>query len=261
MVHHARKRFGQHFLHDEVVIQKIVDAINPHEDIPITEIGPGYGALTIPLLYASGTLDALEIDRNLAKTLNEKCSKIGLLNLHIEDALKFDFTKLDGKKIKIVGNLPYNISTPLLFHLLSQLDQIHTMVFMMQKEVVDRICAETSTKQYGRLSMMVQSQCAVEKLLHIGPEAFTPPPKIESSVIRLKPLVDHQHIITDTKLFARIVKLAFAQRRKTIRNSLKDLVGLGLMERLDIASTNRAENLSCVDYINITNALQSVQNK
>ena len=179
MNHTPRKRFGQHFLHDQYVIQRIVDEIIAGEAAAIVEIGPGAGALTIPLLQVKGKLAAVEIDRDLAASLAAACRDIGSLDLYIADALKFDFCSLASNRIRIVGNLPYNISTPLLFHLLKSLHCIECMLFMMQKEVVDRICAEPDSRDYGRLSVMLQSQCRAERLFNIARGSFTPPPKIK----------------------------------------------------------------------------------
>ncbi len=261
MSHQPRKRFGQHFLHDRSVIQHIVDAVNPDEQVPIVEIGPGLGALTLPLLQRVAALDVVEIDRDLAQALADKCHNIGDLRIHQGDALKFEFCTLHNEKIKIIGNLPYNISTPLLFHLLKQINCINSMVFMMQKEVVERICAEKDSKHYGRLTVMIQSQCHVEKLLTIGAGAFTPPPKVESSVIRLRPLAYGQFQIMDNDLFSQIVKLAFNYRRKTLRNALRGLVDESIFGELGIASTSRAENLTIREFAAMANYLYKLNNQ
>lgn len=255
MKHAPRKRFGQHFLHDKHVIQRIVDEIAAGEPAPVVEIGPGTGALTVPLLKASGSLDVIEVDRDLAACLADTCRGIGDLKIHTADALKFNFSSLGPGKIKIVGNLPYNISTPLIFHLLNDLDCISCMLFMMQKEVVDRICAEPDSGDYGRLSVMVQSQCHTGRLFNIAPEAFNPPPKVESSIIRLTPKIGKQRDIHNRTLFSGLVKQAFNQRRKTIRNSLKGMVDEQTLTRSGIALTSRAENLSVDDYIKLANSL------
>jgi 16S rRNA (adenine1518-N6/adenine1519-N6)-dimethyltransferase len=255
MSHQPRKRFGQHFLHDPAVIQRIIDAIAPGDGIAIVEIGPGRGALTVALLQRAGKLDVVEIDRDLAALLAQQCRGLGELHIHIGDALQFDYRRLHRGPIKIVGNLPYNISTPLLFHLLARIDCIHEMIFMMQKEIVDRICAQPHTSNYGRLSVMVQSRCRTEKLMNIGPGAFTPAPRVNSSVIRLTPAGASLSLITDARLFADVVLHAFNQRRKTLRNSLKDFLTSADFERLGLAPTSRAETLSVRDYINISNYL------
>lgn len=257
MRNQARKRFGQHFLHDKSVIQQIVTAIDPDKIIPIVEIGPGKGALTIPLLGRVGTIDAIEIDHDLAAILIDKCRNIGDLRIHINDALKFDFCSLHNKKIKIVGNLPYNISTPLLFHLLNHINCIDSMLFMMQKEIVDRICAETDSGDYGRLTVMIQSQCQGRRLFNVSPEAFSPIPKVESSLISLKPLISPPFQIRNKTLFSQVVKEAFTYRRKTLRNALKNLINTETLTDLGIAPTSRAENLSVQDFVTITNALDA----
>lgn len=261
MGHIPRKRFGQHFLHDKNVIQRIIEAVAADENTPIVEIGPGPGALTIPLLKTTGTLDVVEIDRDLAKILIEKCSEIGNLNLHLTDALKFDFCSLKPGKIKIVGNLPYNISTPLLFHLLMNIHCIESMLFMMQKEVVDRICAGPNSRDYGRLSVMVQSECEVHRLFDIAAGAFHPPPKVASSIIRLIPKSVDDCYINNKTMFSHIVKQAFGQRRKTIRNSLKGLVDESTFAKIGIASTSRAENLSLDDFRNLANSQHGSDNQ
>lgn len=259
MTYQPRKRFGQHFLHDPVVIQRVIDAIAPGDGLPIVEIGPGRGALTIPLLQRTGALDVVEIDRDLAALLTHKCRGLGELRIHIGDALQFDYRSLHRESIKIAGNLPYNISTPLLFHLLTQIDCIREMIFMMQKEIVDRICAQPRTPDYGRLSVMVQSRCRTEKIMSIGPGAFTPAPRVKSSVIRLIPDTEFQSMTRDARLFADIVLHAFNQRRKILRNSLKDFLDTTDFERLGLAPSSRAETLSVKDYIDISNYLAAAK--
>lgn len=253
MPHQARKRFGQHFLHDQHVINRIVDIIAPDEKTPIVEIGPGQGALTKPLLSMAGKLDVIEIDTDLVQLLNQNCQDIGILNIHTADVLSFDLSKISTDKIKLVGNLPYNISTPFLFHVLEQTAQIERMVFMMQKEVVDRICATPGNKAYGRLSVMVQSHCEVEKVMNIGPGAFTPPPKVDSSIVSLRPLRNNKLKILNQKHFIAIVKQAFSQRRKTIRNSLKAHYSVEDFQSVQIDPGCRAENLTLNDYIQLAN--------
>ncbi|MFQ5660693.1 MAG: 16S rRNA (adenine(1518)-N(6)/adenine(1519)-N(6))-dimethyltransferase RsmA [Gammaproteobacteria bacterium] len=256
-----RKRFGQHFLHEQAIIQRIIDAIAPDKKTPIVEIGPGLGALTIPLLQCTKKLDVIEIDRDLAHKLIGNCRGIGQLCMHNCDALKFDFRTLHNGKLKVIGNLPYNITTPLLFHLLNQIGCIEEMLFMMQKEVVDRICANPHSRDYGRLTVMLQSQCQAERLFAVSQEAFLPPPNVKSSVVRLTPLPPQEYKIKDQGLFGRIVKQAFNHRRKTLRNALKGLVDEAALARHGIASTSRAENLTVHDYARIANTLYDMDNQ
>lgn len=255
MINRPRKRFGQHFLHDPTVIERIIDSIAPGDGIAVVEIGPGLGALTIPLLQRTGELDVVEIDRDLGAQLEQNCRGLGELRIHIGDALQFDYRQLHESKIKIVGNLPYNISTPLLFHLLSQIDDIREMIFMMQKEIVDRICAQPGSRDYGRLSVMVQSRCRAEKIMNIGPGAFTPAPRVRSSLLRLTPDPGYRSMITDSSRFAEIVRHAFNQRRKTLRNSLKNFLSPTDFARLGLEPAARAETLEVKDYIDISNYL------
>ena len=227
MSHRPRKRFGQNFLHDQGVIERILSHIDPRPDQRLVEIGPGQGALTRGLLERAGELDAIELDRDLLQPLQRSCGTLGELRLHNTDALKFDFRSLrsDERRLRLVGNLPYNISTPLLFHLVEQADAIEDMHFMLQKEVVDRMAAGPGSKTYGRLSVMLQVSCEVTPLFDIGPESFDPPPKVDSSVVRLRPrpqpLVGAAHM----EAFGMLVTAAFRQRRKTLRNNLKGLLG------------------------------------
>lgn len=250
-----RKRFGQHFLHDPAVIERIIEAVAVGDGIPVVEIGPGLGALTVPMLQRTAGLDVVEIDRDLAAQLEQKCRGLGKLQIHVGDALQFDYRGLHGSKIRIVGNLPYNISTPLLFHLLDQVDCIHEMIFMMQKEIVDRICAQSGSRDYGRLSVMVQARCHTEKIMNIGPGAFTPEPRVRSSLLKLIPDPGYYSMIRDSSLFADIVRHAFNQRRKTLRNSLKVFLGNPDFERLGLAPGARAETLGVKNYIEISNYL------
>jgi 16S rRNA (adenine1518-N6/adenine1519-N6)-dimethyltransferase len=248
-----RKRFGQHFLHDSAVIQFIIGHIISSDTCHVVEIGPGRGALTLPLLAHIGMLTVIEIDRDLARALVDKCNTKHL-QVFEEDVLKFDFCgHFSVSKVRLVGNLPYNISTPLLFHLLQHISCIAGMIFMMQKEVVERICADPGSHDYGRLSVMIQAQCRAENLLTIGPEAFTPPPRVESSLIKLTPDPRLQGRITDPLTFSEVVRQAFSQRRKTLRNSLAGLIETAGLEQLGINPASRAENLSVLDYTRIAN--------
>lgn len=224
----ARKRFGQHFLQDSRVIEAMLQAISPQQGEHLTEIGPGRGALTFPLLAKQCHLDLIEIDRDLIAFLAARCAGKGKHVLHEADALTFDFRSLLSAKqnrLRIVGNLPYNISTPLLFHLLAQSDCIEDMHFMLQKEVADRITARHGERARGRLSVMIQYHCQAVHLFDVGPEAFSPPPQVHSSVIRLVPFREKPFIAQDETFFAHLIKTAFSQPRKTLRNTLKPLLG------------------------------------
>ncbi len=253
----ARKRFGQHFLHDQTVIQRIVTAIHPRAGDHLVEIGPGRGALTRPLLAAVGALDVVELDRDLIPLLERQYAGLGELRIHQADALRFDFTTLvkNGERLRIVGNLPYNISTPLLFHLLSQMQVIQDMHFMLQKEVVLRMVATPGGKDYGRLSVMLQYRCEMEKLFTVGAGAFSPPPKVESAIVRMTPRAQPAVRLDDEATFARVVSAAFAQRRKTLRNSLKALLTEQQIRALGIAPDARAETLSLEAFAALSNAV------
>jgi 16S rRNA (adenine1518-N6/adenine1519-N6)-dimethyltransferase len=255
MSHQPRKRFGQHFLHDPGVIRRIVAAIAPQPGDHLVEIGPGEGAITFELLRAIGRLDAVELDRDLIEPLRERNSGIGELVVHGADALRFDFCSLAAgdERLRLVGNLPYNISTPLLFHLLDQSRCIRDMHFMLQKEVVERMAAEPGGKDYGRLSVMLQARCAVIPLFSIGPGAFRPPPKVDSAVVRLVQLAMPPEI-ADQAVFARLVAAAFAQRRKTLRNGLKGLLSAEEIAALGIDPGVRAEQLPLADFVRLANA-------
>jgi len=254
MSHQPRKRFGQHFLHDPGVIRRIVAAIGPQPGDRLVEIGPGAGAITFELLRAVGRLDAVELDRDLVEPLRERSRGIGELVVHGADALRFDFCALatGGAKVRLVGNLPYNISTPLLFHLLDQSRCIRDMHFMLQKEVVERMAAGPGGKDYGRLSVMLQARCTVIPLFAIGPGAFRPPPKVDSAIVRLVPLAQPPDI-ADQAVFARLVAAAFAQRRKTLRNGLKGLLSAEAIAGLGIDPGARAEQLALDDFVRLAN--------
>jgi 16S rRNA (adenine1518-N6/adenine1519-N6)-dimethyltransferase len=246
MDHRPRKQFGQHFLHDPGIIRRIVDSFDPRPGQRVVEIGPGRGALTGLLLARAGTLDVVEIDRDLAARLNGTAG----LRVHQCDALRFDFAQLamGERDLRIIGNLPYNISTPLLFHLLEQAGAIQDMLFMLQKEVVDRLSAVADSPAYGRLSVMVQYRCAVEKLFDIGPGAFTPPPKVDSSVVYLRPHRQAPVAVPDSAEFARLVSMAFANRRKTLRNNLKGWLDENAIQAAGVAPQARAETLSLAQF-------------
>ena len=255
MSHRPRKRFGQHFLHDPAVIGRIVAAIQPRESDAIVEIGPGQGAITLPLLRAAGRLQVVELDRDLLGPLREQCREAGDLTLHNADALRVDFCHLTdmAAPLRIVGNLPYNISTPLLFHILSQMRCISDMHFMLQKEVVDRLAAAPGSRQYGRLSVMVQYRCKVTRLFTIGPGAFQPPPRVESAFVRLEPYRELPVAIDDEAVLETLVRQAFSQRRKTLRNALRGMLEVEAIRRLGIDPSVRAEMLGLSEFAALAN--------
>lgn len=254
--HRPRKRFGQHFLRDRGVIRRIADAIAPHAGETIVEIGPGEGVLSYELLERAAPLHVVEFDRDLVALLRKNFAADRLL-IHEADALKFDFHQLvpPGKKLRLVGNLPYNISTPLLFHMLEQVDCIEDMLFMLQKEVVDRMAAAPDTSDYGRLSVMIQLQLRVEPLFEVAPGAFYPPPKVDSTVVRLIPHAKPPVQLTHPEAFGAIVKAAFASRRKTLRNNLREIIAGEKLEVLGIDPNRRAETLTLEEFARIANAL------
>ena len=259
--HRARKRFGQNFLHDPGTIRRILAAVAPAPGEHLVEIGPGRGALTAGLLEAVGALDVIELDRDLVGPLAERLDGLGQLRVHQADALTFDLcgllptdTTAADERLRVVGNLPYNISTPLLFRFLAQMDCIRDMHLMLQKEVVDRMAAAPGSKVYGRLSVMVQSRCAAERVLTVRPGAFTPVPKVASAVVRLTPLRPPLVAIADADLHARLVAAAFAQRRKRLSNSLRGLADAALLARCGLDPGARAEQLSVVDFARLANA-------
>ena len=254
--HIPRKRFGQHFLHDQHVIQRIVSAINPKPTDHLIEIGPGQGALTLPVLKYNPHLEVIELDRDLIAHL--EALHYPDLQIHCADVLKFDIAtlKTDKRLLRIFGNLPYNISTPLIFHLLTFTQVISDMTFMLQKEVADRLAAIPAAEAYGRLSVMVQYHCQIELLFDVTPSAFIPPPKVQSSIIRLTPFQVYPLIAKNYAKFKDIVKHAFGQRRKTLRNSLRDIITHAQWEKSGIKPTLRAENLSIKDFVHLANSLE-----
>ncbi len=251
--HRARKRFGQNFLSDHNIIDKIVRAINPQPDDIIIEIGPGLGAITEHLLNSGSQLTAIEIDRDLASHLRSRFPQLTLVE---NDALKTDFGQLLGNthKAKFVGNLPYNISTPIIFHLLDFAKHCGSMHFMLQKEVVDRMAATPDSKQYGKLSIMVQYQCEVRPLFHIPPTAFNPAPKVDSTLVQLIPRI-FPHQASDRHTLEKLVSSAFSQRRKTLRNALKANWSEQLVQLPGHYLAMRAEQLSIDDYVTLSNIL------
>ncbi|WP_296751674.1 16S rRNA (adenine(1518)-N(6)/adenine(1519)-N(6))-dimethyltransferase RsmA [Thiobacillus sp.] len=252
-MHPPRKRFGQNFLIDDGIIHAIVNAIHPQISDIVVEIGPGLGALTRPLLERLPHLHAVELDRDIVARL-QRTWPAERLSVHGCDALKFDFAAL-GHDLRIVGNLPYNISTPLLFHLMAFAGHIRDMTFMLQKEVVERMVAAPSTADYGRLSIMLQRRFHLEWLLDVPPAAFNPPPKVDSAVVRLIPKTPAEIAPLDEALFARVVAAAFSQRRKTLKNTLGSLLKPADFTALGIDPGKRAENLAVADYEAITRHL------
>jgi len=255
--HQAKKRFGQNFLHNDAVISKIVDAINPEPGENLIEIGPGLGALTEPVIDRAGNLSVVELDRDLAHRLRHHPFLAPHLTIYEEDALKFDFSKLasEDKPLRIFGNLPYNISTPLIFHLLTFKDQVKDMHFMLQKEVVERMASGPDCKAFGRLSIMTQYQCQVLPVMEIGPEAFKPAPKVDSAIVRLIPHKEIKNPVKDIKSLNTVCLAAFNQRRKTIRNSFKKIISKEQLAELNIDDGLRPENLTLDDYIKLANFL------
>lgn len=254
--HQHKKRFGQNFLNNGRVIQQIVSAIHPKADQHLIEIGPGEAALTEPLLENVQKLDIIEIDNDLIRPLTEKFGHFPAFNLHHTDALTFDYATLvaPGETVRVVGNLPYNISSPLLFLLLDYAEQIEDMHFMLQKEVVERITATPGNKTYGRLSVMLQYFCHTEYLFTVSPDNFTPPPKVDSAIVRLVPYRTKPYTVEDESLFADIVKQAFSQKRKTLRNNLKGWLTAEQIEACGIEPSIRAEQMPVADFVTLTNA-------
>lgn len=256
-MHNARKRFGQNFLVDEQIISNIVSAIHPEPEDNMVEIGPGLGALTRPLLKKLNRLHVVEIDRDIIARLAHEYPqgdpKIRLV-IHAGDALAFDFSTL-AAPLRIVGNLPYNISSPLLFHFAAYAERIRDMHFMLQNEVVERMVAEPSTSEYGRLSVMLQYRFHMEKLLDVPPESFRPAPKVNSAIVRMTPLPASEIVVCNEKLFAAIVKAAFGQRRKTLRNTLRSYLNEEDFAQLGIDAKLRAENLAVAEFEQLANYL------
>jgi 16S rRNA (adenine1518-N6/adenine1519-N6)-dimethyltransferase len=266
MQHRAKKRLGQNFLVDQFVIQRIVDSIRPEENDTIIEIGPGLGALTKPILNKVKQLDVIEFDREIIPKLQLNCSFNTALTIHEMDVLKFDFTSFQSSlptnnKIRVIGNLPYNISTPVLFHLLKHRHAIRDMYFMLQKEVVDRITSPPGNKCYGRLSVMIQSYFDVTPLFIVPPHSFEPAPKVESAVLKLKPISHQSDDTIDYKILEELVRTAFSQRRKTLKNTLKDLCTLDQLNQIGIDPTQRAETVPLEAFIELHKLLKTDKNR
>ena len=250
-----KKSFGQHFLHEKRYIESIVRAISPRAEDFVVEIGPGEGALTLPLLAAAGKLTAIEFDTDLIPGLKARAASVGELHIIHSDVLKVDFTALAHRqgveRLRVAGNLPYYISSPILFHCVEHARAIQDMHFMLQKEVVDRMAAEPGSKVYGRLSVMLQLACRVEPLFTVPPGAFRPPPKVDSAVVRLVPLALEQLPDADPERIYTIVKAAFTQRRKTLSNALKNVMDSSAIIAADVDPKARAETLSPHDYVRL----------
>jgi 16S rRNA (adenine1518-N6/adenine1519-N6)-dimethyltransferase len=250
-----KKSLGQHFLTDRTIIEKIVLAIRPQPGDFLVEIGPGRGAITFPLLKKHGALTVIEFDRDLITPLMESAEGIGDLTIIHKDVLKVDFSKLaaDRPAMRLVGNLPYNISTPILFHVLEHAQAVRDMHFMLQKEVIDRMAAEPGSKVYGRLSVMLQARCEVTPLFLVPPSAFNPPPKVDSAIVRLQPLAADKIHINNPVMFENLVRDAFGQRRKTIRNAMQAICSSEDMEAVGIRPDLRAEQVPVADFVNLAN--------
>ncbi len=257
--HQPRKRFGQNFLINEGVVRQIVRSIGPRKEDQLVEIGPGQGAITSLLIDACPQLNVIELDRDLIPMLKVQFDRHPNFKVHEADALKFDFSSIceDESRLRIVGNLPYNISTPLIFHLLAQRNLIEDMHFMLQKEVVLRLAAEPGEKNYGRLSVMAQYFCEIEDLFDVPPECFNPAPKVMSSIVRLTPYQTLPYVAKDQSHLEKVVRLAFQQRRKTLRNSLKALLENTKPESISVDLSLRAERLSVGDFVTLSDELIS----
>ncbi|MFA6040485.1 MAG: 16S rRNA (adenine(1518)-N(6)/adenine(1519)-N(6))-dimethyltransferase RsmA [Methylophilus sp.] len=253
MKHLAKKRFGQNFLTDQAIIASLINEIAPRADDLMVEIGPGLGALTQPLLKQLNHLHVVEIDRDIIQWM-QSFYPVDKISIHNSDVLKFDFSQI-APRIRVVGNLPYNISSPILFRLLDNVSQIIDMHFMLQKEVVERMVAQPSTPAYGRLSVMLQYRLQMEYLITVPPEAFEPAPKVESAFVRCVPHAALPYPAKDEALFAKVVLAAFGQRRKTLRNTLKGLLDDAGFAELNIDSQLRAENLHLAQFVAIANFL------
>ena len=242
---HAKKRLGQHFLHDPGTIERIVRAVAPRPGDRLVEIGPGRGAITLPLLEAVGGMDVVEIDRDVLPALEARCRGHGELRVHLEDALEFDLRALrgDGAPLRLVGNLPYNLSTPLLFRFVEQLDALRDMHFMLQKEVVARMAARPGGKEYGRLTVMLAPRVSVQPLFDIGTGAFSPPPRVVSTFFALRPHAAPPFPLHDPGAYAEVVAAAFSQRRKTLRNSLSALLEPARIAAAGVDPAARPETL------------------
>ncbi len=256
MKHKARKRFGQNFLHDQQVIDRIISCIAPRQDDLLVEIGPGQAALTRPLLASGAELHLIEIDRDLVARLQKQFADESNITIHACDALKADLPEITGKRpFRLIGNLPYNISTPLIFHILQWHEQVVDMHFMLQKEVVDRMAAAPGSRTYGRLSVMTQFRCNITPLFDVLPESFTPVPRVCSSIVRLQPWREPPADPGSFRNLERVVAAAFSQRRKTLRNSLRDHLNADQIQAAGIDPGQRAEQLSLAQFAALARSL------
>jgi len=261
--HRARKRFGQNFLSDPGIIQRIIQSINPKPGQRIIEIGPGLGALTCPILKLAGEMDVIELDRDIVPKLQLNCGLDAVQNnqlrIHNIDVLQFDFSELNYQEpLRVIGNLPYNISTPIIFHLVEYSSIIQDMYFMLQKEVVLRLAAKPDTSNYSRLSVMAQYHFQVDALFLVPPESFEPMPKVDSAIVRLIPHEKKPIQIDDEKAFAKLITLAFSQRRKTLRNVLKEICTAQQLESVGIDPSSRAQSLGLQQFCDIYNVISGV---
>jgi len=255
-----KKHFGQHFLHDQNILNKVIESIRPQATDNMVEIGPGPGALTMQVLPHLNALTAIEIDEELIPDLEEKCQSLGKLTVINQDVLSVDFHQF-GKQLRIIGNLPYNISTPILFHLLKTIDNISDMHFMLQKEVVDRMIATPGNKDYGRLSVMLQYHFDMAFLFKVPANAFTPPPRVLSAIVRLVPRRPNNLPVVDQSVFSSVVKQAFAQRRKMLRKALHAMISSDQLETINIDPTARAEQLTVAEFCKICMMITSLKDK
>jgi 16S rRNA (adenine1518-N6/adenine1519-N6)-dimethyltransferase len=255
--HYARKRFGQNFLHDENVIRKIVDSISAVEGDHLLEIGPGLGALTKELAKTGATIHCVELDADLAKSLRTEFQEYDSIKIIEGDALKFDLSSIATEKrpLRVIGNLPYNISTPIIFHLLKNSELIRDMTFMLQLEVIQRMISKVGKRNYGRLSLMVQYYCQVEHLFNVPSSAFSPKPRVVSALARLKPHSSTSIRAKDSDCLQTVVRTAFNQRRKTLRNSLRTIIPEALLDRIAINKNLRPQDITLNEYVEISNAI------
>lgn len=258
--HQARKRFGQNFLTDQAIIQRLVRSIAPKPDDLMVEIGPGQGALTRPLMDAVDHLHAVELDRDLIALLQRTLSE-RRLTIHQADALRFDFSTLSSgpRSLRVVGNLPYNISTPLMFHLIEQISEVRDMHFMLQKEMVDRLVAVPGTSDWGRLSVMIQYHCRTDFLFPVPPGAFSPPPRVDSAIVRLTPHDQLPAPVTDYALFSELVNQVFTQRRKAVRNGLKRYLTAAEINAAGVDPGLRPDCLSLADFATLANTVAAAR--